>query len=472
MTVGAANSAGPRRMILAALALGGMAAALAAVTPPLWAAGALSVCGLGFLLFHYPRMYVYLFLIVALLPYSFLEYLNEFRLFGGSQAGVNLAGLAWVVNVVLFLAYTIYHRVNWWSEAEYRPYLLLLGLALANVLRGNNGDVGIRNWIHLAAPLCLALVLFRSITDAEKAHQTTRHLLGIFTVSMAVGGFQLLTGSGSYDVAADSFRLSGTFGENGEVTFAVILLYLICWSAPIGMLVRGRWWTGIMAAAGVGLLLASQSRTPLLALLAVTVLMLRQMRVRARVWLVLLVLAAACQFVPRVYSRFGGPLFSASAALEKTPDVYANLIQRTETWRMLSTEFLDWRTLLVGRGFGRVDYFLQQELENPFGLYTRAAHNEHLRLLVDLGIGGIGLLAAQLVVIWRAGSRLARQASDRFSQALGVSLPALAVSYATLAVTSNMYGVEAHTVVFWIPVALGLAASKWTPCLPSSPSSS
>jgi len=452
--------------ILVPLVLAGIAtiAAVALSLSVLWVASVIGVAILLVLIFRFPRLYVYFFFAIALVPYSFLDYLDQFRLFSDSNVSINLVGVGWVLNVVLFAIYTVRKRVNWWNIPFYRPFFVLAAVALPTMLLTPDWTVGVRNWIHLVSPLCLSLLLFVTITNREQARETVMHIFFIFAVVIGIGWYQLLTGSGSYDTISESYRLSGIYGEHGEVNFAAILLYLTCLAAPLALQhgSKMRIPAVFMAGSAVVLLVSSQSRTPLLGLLAAGPVMLLKSRVKRGYWFLLLLILLAAQMSSSVYARFGGPLLSAPTQFERNSDVYVNLIQRGETWAMLSGQFLDVRTILVGRGFGRVDHFLQQELDDPRAVYTHAVHNEYLRLLVDMGLIGVSLMLGQLILIYRTGSRLCAEAADGFSRGLAVSLPALAVSYAALAVTSNMYGVEPHTVIFWVPVGLALACSKWT----------
>lgn len=454
--------------ILVPIALAGIGtiAALAVWLSSLWVAGAIVVVTLTFLLFRFPRIYVYIYFGVALVPYSLLRYLDEFRLFGRSEASVNLVGLGWVLNVMLFAIYTFWKRENWWRIRFYRPFLVLVVLSLSTVVFTNDWMLGLRNWVHLVSPICLSLLLLSTITSRRQAMETVRHIFLIYSVVLAVGLYQMVIGTGSYDTISETYRLSGNYGQGagGEVAFAAIMLYLSCLAAPLALRARSEMNASgaVVATCALLLLLASQSRMPLLGLFAAAVVMLSKSRVSLKYWLLPILILAAAQLSPRVYSRFGGPLLQAPAEFRQNPDMYVNLIQRAETWRMLSHQFLDTRTLLLGRGFGFVDHFLLQELDDPLDFYTHSVHNEYLRILLDLGLVGVFLLVGQLVLLYRIGSKLASTADDTFSQSLGVALCALVVSFAALAVTSNMYGIGAHTVVFWVLGALSLACLKWT----------
>jgi hypothetical protein len=455
----------PAAGVLLTIGLAGIGtiAAVALWLSSLWVAGAVGVAVLMFLLFRFPRLYVYLFFILALVPYSFLTYLDGFRLFGESQLSVNLVGLAWVLNVILFAIYTLWKRENWWQVRFYRPFLVLITISLPSILFTSDWALGLRNWIHLVSPICLSMLLFSTTTDRARALQTIRHIFVIFGAVLIIGFYQLLTGTGSYDVAADTYRLSGIYGQGGEVNYGAILLYLSCLAVPIALQRRSEVNTAatVIASCAVLLLLASQSRMPLLAFLAAAPIMLSKLRVRLKSWFLLFLVLGVAQLSPRVYSRFGGSLLDAPAEFRRKPDIYANIIQRMETWTMLSNQFLDVKTLVIGRGFGFVDNFLLKELDDPMDFYTHAVHNEYLRILLDLGLIGVSLLIGQLVFLYRCGSNLVSTASDVFSRSLGVALCALTVSFAALALTSNMYGVEPHTVIFWVLSALSLACLKW-----------
>jgi O-antigen ligase len=406
---------------------------------------------------------VYLFLVVALLPYSFLSYLDEFRLFGGSEASANLVGLGWTLSVVLFALYSLWKKKRWWLIPFYRPAFLLIGLALPAVMLSHDWVYGVRAWVHLTAPICLSLLLFSTITNHKQAMQTVWHIFIIFSVVLAVGVYQLITGTGSYDFGADVVRLRGNYGENGEVFYAVLLLYLSCLAAPI--VIGQRRTRNIFALAiclcSILLLVASASRAPLLAFLAAAPLMLWKLKVKAKYWLLLVAIVGVGQLSPRVYARFGGSLLHVPTRFFEQ-DVSGNMTQRMATWAMLSDRFLDAKTVMMGRGFGFTDYYLLNELDDPAHVFGRSSHNEYIRWLLDLGLAGVLLFVGQLVLLYRTGSKLAAKASDAFSRNLGVSLCGLVISFALCALTSPMYGGGGNNDVFWIFAGLLLATTKWT----------
>ena len=419
---------------------------------------------LTFLLFRFPRLYVYLFLVVALLPLSFLNYLDQFRLFGGGEAGANIVGLGWSLSIVLFAVYSLWKKKRWWRIPFYRPFFLLIGLALPTVMLSHSWLFGVRNWVHLTAPICLSLLLYSTITSRKQAIQVMRHILIIFSVVSAVGVYQLVTGTGSYDLGANVFRLTGVYGDLGEVSYAVLLLYLCCLAAPI---VMGEERTRTIfpltiLICSVLLLLASGSRAPLLAFLAAAPLMLWKSKVKLKYWLLLALIVGVGQLSPRVYARFGGALLYVPTRF-LNEDVSTNMTNRMALWALLTNEFLDAKTAMMGRGFGSTDYYLLYEFDDPTMLFGHGPHNEYLRFLLDMGVGGVLLLVGQLAVLYRVGSKLAAKASDAFSRNLGVSLCGLVISFALVALTSSMYGLGAQGDVFWIFVGLLLAPTKWTP---------
>ncbi len=452
----------PRATVRSAVLLAGAAAVAAALIPPLWAAGGLAVVGLAMLLFRCTRLYVYLYLIVALLPYAFLRYLNEFRLFG-DYGGVNLVGAGWVASIALFTVYSVWRKERWWRIREYRPALILIVLALATIFVSGNWQYGLRNWVHLAAPVGLSLLLYSQLKERGQTIRAARHIFAVFAVVLAIGFYQLGAGTGSFDFAAQSYRLSGLYGEGGEVSYAVLLLYLSCLALGLvlGHAAELRSSNAAVLVVSIVLLVLSQSRAPLVAFLIAAVVMLTQAGMKLRCWTLLLPVLAAAQFSPRVYSRFGSPLLSAASKFWESPDVSVNLLQRMATWMMLVDEFVDRRGLILGRGFGFADNYLLYELQDPAGVFSRSVHNEYLRLLVDLGLAGVILLVLQLSVLYGVGRRLWLNASDPLVRGMGIGLCGMVPAYVVVALTSNMYGAGAQNVVFWIVVALMLSVAHW-----------
>lgn len=453
--------------LLATLGLAGAAtlAALGIWVSFQWGLGVLGTAILLLVLVRFPRLFVYLYLGIDLLPYSLLKYLDEFRLFGASEQSVNMVGLAWVLSLVVFAMYSVWKKKHWWKVQYYRSSFLLLGLALAGAVVAEDKAFGIRDWVHLAAPICLSLVLYSTIKNRAEAIQTIRHIFLLFAVVMAFGFYQLVNGTGSYDVVTESYRLSGIYGEGGEVTYAVLLLYLACLVAPLAIakISETKLTSGAVLIASTFLLLASQSRGPLLGLMCAGVVMLSKSVLKVKYWLLLLALILfAAQLSPRVYSRFGGPLLSAPTKFWQDQGISANATQRMATWAMLYLEFADRKTLLTGRGFGFSDNYLLNGMDDPGNFYAHAVHNEYLRFLIDLGFLGPLLLIAQLVVLYRAGSRLAARARDSLVRSFGTSLCGMVAAFAVVATTSNMFGAAAQYDIFWMFTGVILAATQWS----------
>jgi hypothetical protein len=437
---------------------------------PLLAVGTVGLAGLSALLFWHTRAYTYLYLAITLLPYSFLEYLDDFRLFSKSEANINLVGVLWVLNVVLFLIYTAVNRRKWWQFSIYRPSFLLIGITLPAILFTSNWMLGLRAWVHLISPICLSLLLFSSINDRKDAVQTVKHIILIFSVALVPGLYQFVTGTGSYDTKSDSFRISGIYGVGGEVNFAAILLYLVCLLAPFALQRKSelKAWAIAVGPIAALLLVASESRLPFLALIFASLVIFRKSKVRLKYWALIIAVIGAAQVSPQVYSRFGGPLLGATTQFQQNPEVYVNLIQRGEAWVMLSSQFLNAKTILVGRGYGFVDNFMLYEIDDPLHIYPNSVHNEYLRLLIDLGVTGVALFIVQAVLIYRASNKIVACASDSLSRGLGISLCGLVISYVALALTSNMFGVDPHAVTFWVLAAPCLTCLKWDPSVPPS----
>ena len=453
-------------LLAAGLALAATAAAVAFWKWPQWGLAALGFALLLGLLFRFPCHFVYLYLGIDLLPASALKFLDESTLSGGAGHGGNVIGLAWLLSLIVFSVYTLRKQKRWWRLSWYRPSFLLISLALAGALRAEDRGFGVRDWVHLAAPICLSLVLYANLSSWEQALAAIRRLCLIFAIAMAAGFYQLASGTGSYDFVTKSYRLTGNYGDGGEVGYAVLLLYLACFAAPMALARSApiRFVSTTVAAASIFLLLASQARGPLLAFLCASGTLLCKSVVKARYGLLLLALAlATAQFVPRVYSRFGGPLLSAPTRFWEDDGISANATQRMATWSMLYLEFADRSTLLAGRGFGFSDNYLANQLDDPHDAYAHAVHDEYLRLLIDLGFLGPVLLLAQMAALFRAGVRLSRRARDPLARSLGTSLCAMTVALGVTATTSNIFGAAAQYDVFWILAGVLLSAFRWDP---------
>lgn len=300
------------------------------------------------------------------------------------------AGLARLLDLWLIQR----HRM---TTAAATPTLLFLIISLLATVSGSPDLLlGITNWFRYLSYYILFLLILATFRTREQIVRLVKAFLFSAVVPIAVGFYQLLVSPTIYRIEGIPYeynRIRGTTG--GPYTFAYYLLLVVVVSMvfyPQFSRWMRRYVLILILAAGTALT-STYIRG---AWFALAVVLLAIGCLRDRRYLILL---PALIVVPLVVPSVG-------ARLQMLTHQSATIHGRIRIWQLALQQAR--RYWLLGHGL------LGFELE--YGLYF---HNEYLHFLVDTGVAGLGLLAAQFAIVAHKAIGLARTAHHRSLQRLG-----------------------------------------------------
>lgn len=297
-----------------------------------------------------------------------------------------------------------------------RPYVLSLGALILLGAASYTWSVTptetvaqVQRFTALLVLLCTAIVATKDVRDLRRVMAC---ILAGAIVPVAVGLIQLA--NGDYDEREGVFAILGTFDfANGYALFLSLILLL----APVAVSQVRQLAPRVAGAAFIGLaglcFFLTYSRIVWIGLvLAIAVLAVVQYRklIGVAALGVVIVIVATPSTVLKVQDRFSD--LSPSSA-----DYRSNSLSwRLENWKRMAPYGNE--KPLVGWGlgsykdltlveFGGVDKTWSDPPETPTGGPTGvSAHNDYMKLYVELGLVGVGLwlgtLVALCVALWRA----------------------------------------------------------------------
>ena len=404
-------------------------------------------------------------LAVGVLNLSFLTG-GERQLLSG-MGGLDMNGIRLLGFVAGFSALLLIDR-RMLEEAlgrHGRWYLLFLGYAAGTLAMSPSTLEGLRLLMKLAFPFLIFLGvrgLVRSRRQLDRLGSWTLAAAAVLVllvnpVLVAQGGYFVdsggalhVSGLGNHHNPFSQYLLAMVFLAVARYIFRADLRYLL-----------------LALALGVWMILA-QSRITLLAALvglaamAVYGAVLRR-NFRPLVATAVLAAAVAIPLTPLVLERTFGyaPTLAELVSLAGDPAALAQSISwmgRDRIWPVLYAGFLS--SPIVGLGLGASAPLLRSSFSTGV---TDLAHNEYLRVAVDTGVVGLGLLAVAVLVWWVASARAGLRVPDPLVREYAVAAVAVVPAAAIFALTSNpidYYSQFTQYIGFFTAGALGTAALR------------
>ncbi|MEQ8846250.1 O-antigen ligase family protein [Botrimarina sp.] len=341
-------------------------------------------------------------------------------------------------------------RVRWGVAA---PLVLLLGWASLSVAWSEQPGVTLKRLVVLGCVLAGAAGLARRFTPGQILTGALLSLSAFVCVSVAV---DVAHGGGPW--SGGDYRFGGTLHPNAQAAYLGTLC-LAAYCQPIGF--GGRWLLRAMFFGSFALLLATRSRTGLVALL-VALVVVGTLRLPGRVrWAGVALLVAAVAAVTIYFASVG------DGARNRAVD--AALLGRTEQAGTLTGRVPLWEELLSIAerrpltGYGYEGFWTPDriaEIMKSQNWSIQSAHNAYLDIALELGVVGLALGVWVLV----AGGATLVAAYDQTRDA-GY---AFAVGVVTLAAANSL--LESLFTDIRYPPAIGvcalLSAALWFPTQP------
>jgi len=403
----------------------------------------------------------YVFVPVALVYFAFLPLLERFVLpsgFGGTKDVVTLAAAVATLGLAV-------RRRNIRIDVGTAVLLgLVIGLYLVNIGGGLTGETGHDvAWFHGVRLFAEPLILFLYGTSVRNPHKTlrwsVRALVVAAVLNAAYGVIQQGLGlsgllAAGYTYGDEVRQISGhirSFGTLGE-PFAYASFLLLALAAVFLWYRRSALVVAAFAAIAVGLLFSYVRTAAFIALALLALTAARTGRSRYAVILMLAAVAGAGVVFATASQR------TATKSVQINPTTYLTLNGRTNIWKSTLNSPADW---MFGRGVGATGT-ASQRATRGLASSNRSkttggsiVDSSYFAVIADIGVIGLGLLAAFFVRVFVK----ARGAARRGERAGWLAMGLLAVTVLDAFTRESFTGFPTAYIALLL---VGISWAAWT----------
>lgn len=334
---------------------------------------------------------------------------------------------------VFGLLYLLVKRISFWKLPLFYPFVLFLSICLVSLLKSTNL---INSSVELTE-FCSYFFLYFMLVHIFKEEKDLKKLVHVLIYSSFIPvAFSLFEILSRYNVnlagLEPSLRIKGTLTHPNVFAFYLIIisllvlsqylylkgkegrskygLYFLLLQIPlIYTFTRGAWFAFVLALTTIGIV-----------------------RYRKLLFFLPILLLLVVSLVPMVQFRIL-TLFSENYY------EYSSLAWRLQIWSDSLPYF--YTHPLFGNGFGD---FLAIGFE--IDEWYTPAHNDYLRLLVEVGIFGLGCFFFLMFRFLKWSVRVYRETNNSYFQHLALGFIALMVAYLANSVSDNLF---THGAVQW-----------------------
>lgn len=337
------------------------------------------------------------------------------------------------------------HRSFPGTQSSIFPYLLFLLWAGFAVLLAPDMLSGLKDWLRFAS-LLVIFEFVRQIASTEEGAlraATAIALSSVLPVGLAM--FQFVTGQGFVIKQGEFVRVTGTFlHPNPFALYLTMVLPVI--AALLVTQKRARRWLWPLAIACLAALVMTFTRTAWIGLF-MAILIAGWLRYRAKAFLVPVMVVALLLLVPGVAERFSDLSGEGETAVEQENSLEWRLSYWGEALKGLK------RSPIWGEGLDAISATTSE---------GKQAHNDYVRILVETGIVGFGLLVWAYARLTRRALAATGAGAPPFRRAVRVAFAGTMVAYLVMSGTSNLLSQPAVQWYFWAFAAIALSGEGLT----------
>lgn len=337
---------------------------------------------------------------------------------------INLAGLLTVSIVVLGALYIWLNKISITKLPGIRLLLCLIALTLVSVLFSPVKYVSMQDWLRLLS-MFIVYVLAANIFVSQSRIKTLLVFIvlsSMFPVIYAI--YQSINDLGIHS-GIDLVRISSTFAHPNPFAFFLdIMIALSFVTFMVGL--RNKKSHGFLAIAAFGILILqlialylTQTRGAWIGLLMIVILASWYYNKRI-MFLALLVIIPLVFLVPGILNRFSDIYAPANGA------ALSSFWWRIDFWNQYYGLIID--KPIFGHGIGSFSYYAE-------GMF---AHNDHLRLLVEVGVVGWLIYLAIFFAIIKNAVNALKVVDVELFKALLISLIAIVSAYLLMSFSDNI----------------------------------
>jgi putative inorganic carbon (hco3(-)) transporter len=377
-------------------------------------------------------------ILALVLVRSSLDALRDINVVSTSVADLNIAGLLSVLLIIAGTAYLISNHTKISQIPAAIPFAAFIFIAFASIATSSAKMAGVADWLRVASTFVLYLVVIQAFRSKRSLKRLVYAILFSSIIPLTVGAYQALNGAGSLAVTAGGQfeRIFGTFGHPNSFGFYLVLVLTIAIplfientaaakKIPLALLI---------AACSIMLILTFARGAWIGMVVALIVMALIRYR-KMFYWLPVVIIAAVILF-PQIVSRFQDVVKGGEAT--------GSFGWRLNFWDLGFFDLIRQRPLL-GHGIGSFPFFQGND-----------AHNDYLRLAVEVGIPGLLLYLTTLYVVGKTTWQAIKKLIDPFDIAIAVSFLSLLAAYLVMSIADNLVKGMAMQWYFWVLAAVVL----------------
>lgn len=391
-------------------------------------------------------------LMAFLLVRPVLDYLKPFsdiRL--QEYSSINLAALSTVLILFCGIFYILIHKINPFRIPLVRPFFAFVLICLFTLPFSSLKVEGLFDGLRLTS-LFVFYILVSIIFDNMKDIRRLTWIIFLSAVlPLATGFYQILTRTGSVELIG--YYKSITFNRAfATFTHPNVYAFYLTMLLPMAILIfphtknraKKIFLGALIAAMGVSLVLTFTRGAWISFICAV--LALGFIRSKKAVAIILLVIMALALFMPSIALRF-------SDLSGTTYDGTDSLRWRLNLWGQTFNYFLS--RPIFGYGLGSF-YALSSAASSEYA----PAHNDYLRLALEVGIVGLGAYLFLLYLLTRDAFRLYKRLNPAYSRTIALGFFSLCVAYILIGMADNLMRSTVVQLYFWAFAAIMFNAGR------------
>ncbi|MDP3964936.1 MAG: O-antigen ligase family protein [bacterium] len=344
------------------------------------------------------------FVLIALRPT--LDVFGETELFALGPFPFNLSSVVGILVIVWGLWYFFTRKVRFWRQPLFWPFAIVTGLSVISLFYTPSNSATIRESVRFLSIFVMYLMAGSIITSAQRFSMFLGTAAVSLIIPLAVGAYQFLSGTGLSFGGLDN-RVYATLGHPNAFGFYLVLLL------GIGL----GYFFSRQAERSQKLILAGLTVLCLFLILTYTrgawlaflfVFILFGIRYYKKLLIVLAAFALAVLLLSPVINRASIAYFDYDfnrnplvQRLSDDSNIESSIDWRFGVWSEMSAKIGE--RPLFGYGLGAFPVIRQQYVKGFFE--STEAHNDYLRLAIELGVIGLGvymiLLGTLLYSLWR-----------------------------------------------------------------------
>ena len=402
-------------------------------------------------------------LIFLLIIRSSIDFFHTKPLFRYGDSDINLAGVLSIAVIGLGLAYLIKKRIRLFRIPLVCPFVIFFVLCLISLVFAPDKILGIQDIFRLFSIFIIFILVYDLIKTKRQILHITRFLLLALPIPLAMGFYQIWTKEDWMDPIGiyDEFgRIMGSFVHpNVFAGFLMIFLsivvfqLLICRSRAMKIV-----WGGLILLM-IFSLFHTYARGAWIGTLAMF-LVLGILKYRKLLIIIPLIVLVTFLFIPDVSERF-----LEIPKMVKNFDVKSKIFRPTVErasfqWRLwmwyrsFEKALAHKNVFLHGYGIGNYTIFSEDFSRNPKTDRGLEAHNDYLRLLIEIGVIGLLIYVWILFRIWRLCLILYGRIDDMQLKSFMVIFLSLFVAFLVVSLSSNLVVTPVFQWYFWCLVSL------------------